>query len=96
MICLYLKYYVLFFALGEKIKQEEVMIVSIIQKILLAVTIIGGINWLLIGVFNFNLVYFITMENDIASRIIYSIVGICSIVNIALLFLHNRHHMEEF
>ena len=71
------------------------MIVSIIQKILLAVTIIGGINWLLIGIFDFNLVSFIFMENEVASRIVYSIVGICSIVNIALLFLHNRHHMDD-
>lgn len=72
------------------------MIVSIIQKILLVITIIGGINWLLIGIFDFNLVSYIFMENEVASRIVYSIVGICSVVNIALLFLHNRHHMDDF
>lgn len=72
------------------------MIVSIIQKILLVITIIGGINWLLIGIFDFNLVYYICMENQVASRVIYSIVGICSVVNIALLFLRNHHHMDDF
>jgi uncharacterized membrane protein YuzA (DUF378 family) len=71
------------------------MIVSIIQKVLLVITIIGGINWLLIGIFDFNLVSFIFMENAVASRIVYSIVGICSIINIALLFLRNRHHLDE-
>ena len=72
------------------------MIVSIIQKVLLVITIIGGINWLLIGIFDFNLVQYICMDNKVISRIIYSVVGIASIVNIALLFLHNRHHMDEF
>ena len=72
------------------------MIVSIIQKILLVITIIGGLNWLLIGIFDFNLVYYICMQNAVASRVIYSIVGLCSIINIALLFLRNRHHLDEY
>ena len=72
------------------------MIVSIIQKILLVITIIGGINWLLIGLFDFNLVSFIVMDHEVASRIIYSIVGIASIINIALLFLRNHHHVDDF
>ena len=71
------------------------MIVSIIQKVLLVITIIGGINWLLIGIFDFNLVSYIFMENEVASRIVYSIVGICSVINIALLFLSNRHHLDD-
>lgn len=63
---------------------------STIQKILLAVTIIGGINWLLIGVFDFNLVSFIFMDNAIASRIIYVVVGLSALVTIALLFMWNK------
>ena len=72
------------------------MIVSIIQKVLLVITIIGGINWLLIGIFDFNLVQYICMDNKVISRIIYSVVGIASIVNIALLFLRNNHHIDDF
>lgn len=68
---------------------------SIIQKILLAVTIIGGINWLLIGVFDFNLVSFIFMENAIASRIIYVVVGLSALVTIALLFMWNRDQFYD-
>ena len=71
------------------------MIVSIIQKVLLVITIIGGINWLLIGIFDFNLVQYICMDNKVISRIIYSVVGIASIVNIALLFLRNHHHLDD-
>ena len=69
-----------------KNKIKEVLILSVIQKILLVITIIGGINWLLIGIFDFNLVSFVFMENSIASRITYTIVGICSLINIALFY----------
>lgn len=68
---------------------------SIIQKILLAVTIIGGINWALIGLFDFNLVSFIFMDNTIVTRIVYTVVGFSALINIALLFLHNDHHLSE-
>jgi uncharacterized membrane protein YuzA (DUF378 family) len=68
---------------------------SIIQKVLLIVTIIGGINWLLIGIFDFNLVYWLLMENSVASRVVYSIVGLCALGNIILLFLRNDHHLDD-
>ena len=71
------------------------MIVSIIQKVLLVITIIGGINWLLIGVFDFNLVSFLFMENALASRIIYVLVGLSALVTIALLFMWNNDHYYD-
>lgn len=58
-----------------------------LQKICLVFTIIGAINWGLIGIFNFNLVESI-FGNDMLSRIIYSIVGIAGLINIGLLFNH--------
>lgn len=61
-------------------------IVSIEQKIALIFTIIGGLNWGLVGFFNFNLVDFIFNAGSVMSRIIYSIVGICAIFNILLFF----------
>ncbi len=45
----------------------------------LTITIIGAINWGLIGFFNFNLVSFLFGSGSIISRIIYAIVGICGI-----------------
>ena len=61
-------------------------IVSIAQKNALIFTIIGGLNWGLVGFFNFNLVDFIFNAGSVMSRIIYSIVGICAIFNILLFF----------
>ena len=57
-----------------------------LQKICLLLTIIGAINWGLIGIFDFNLVDTIFGTGSILSRIIYSLVGIAGLVNIYLLF----------
>ena len=59
-----------------------------LQKIALIFTIIGAINWGLIGFFDFNLVASLFEEASLVSRIIYSIVGVCGIINIMLLFYH--------
>ena len=58
---------------------------NLIQKIALVFTIIGAINWGLIGLFNFNLVESI-FGTYMLSAIIYMIVGIAGIINIMLLF----------
>lgn len=58
----------------------------ILQKIALVLTIIGAINWGLIGLFDFNLVAALFEAESVISRIIYILVGLAGIVNIALLF----------
>ncbi len=57
-----------------------------LQKICLLLTIIGAINWGLIGIFDFNLVDTIFGTGAMLSRIIYSLVGIAGLINIYLLF----------
>jgi len=57
-----------------------------LQKVALIFTIIGAINWGLIGIFDFNLVSAIFGEASMLSRIIYTIVGITGLINIGLLF----------
>lgn len=59
---------------------------KIIDKIALALIIIGAINWGLIGLFNFNLVATIFGEMSIISRIIYGLVGLSGLWGIKLLF----------
>jgi len=60
---------------------------EILQKTCLVITIIGAINWGLIGIFDFNLVETIFGSNGI-SRIVYTLVGIAGLINIGLLFRH--------
>ena len=57
-----------------------------LQKICLLLTIVGAINWGLIGIFDFNLVATIFGDGTTLSRIIYSLVGIAGLINIYLLF----------
>lgn len=60
---------------------------SAIQRIALVLTIIGAINWGLIGFFQFDLVATIFGGQVFAlSRIIYGLVGIAGLVNLGLLF----------
>ena len=59
-----------------------------IQKICLVLTIIGAINWGLIGIFNFNLVTYIFGANGMLTTLIYILVGIAGIINIGILFNH--------
>lgn len=60
---------------------------STLQKICLAITIIGGINWGLIGLLDFNLVEAIFGQASVISRIIYSLVGLTSLINIGILLM---------
>ena len=63
-------------------------IMETLQKICLVLTIIGAINWLLVGLFNFNLVTTIFGTNDMLTNIVYILVGIAGIINIGILFNH--------
>ena len=51
---------------------------SVIQKIALIITIIGAINWGLIGIFDFNLVAFLFGNGSILSRVVYIFVFVKS------------------
>lgn len=57
---------------------------KIVYYIALTLVIIGAINWLLIGIFSFDLVATIFGNMSIISRIIYSLVGISGLISIGL------------
>ena len=60
---------------------------NILNKIFLALLIIGGLNWGLIGLFQFDLVATLFGGQDaVLSRIVYVLVGIAGLTNLALLF----------
>ena len=50
----------------------------------LTIVIIGAINWLLIGIFRFDLVAFLFGNLSWISRIIYTLVGLCGLYLISL------------
>lgn len=59
-----------------------------LEKLALIFTIIGAINWGLIGLFDFNLVSMIFGDGSLLSRIIYIIVGITGLINIGIFMMH--------
>ena len=64
------------------------VIMTTLQKICLVITIIGGLNWGLVGLLDFNIIDAIFTAGSVISRIIYSIVGITSIINIGILLMN--------
>lgn len=60
-----------------------------LHAITLALVIIGGINWGLIGLFDYNLVDAIFGTMSITSRIIYTLVGVAGLWAITF-FGYNR------
>ncbi len=57
-----------------------------ISKTLLALVIVGALNWLLVGLFKWNLVAAMFGEGSVLSRIVYVIVGLCGLYCVSLLF----------
>ena len=60
----------------------------LIDTIALVLTIIGAINWLLVGVFQFDIVAW--LFGGLLSRILYTIIGAAGVWCITLLFKNNR------
>lgn len=64
---------------------------EIIRKTALILTIIGALNWGLIGLFNLNLVTLL-IKSALINNIIYIIIGIASLVSITNLFHEKMTH----
>ncbi len=67
-------------------ERKEGKIMKALDKIALALIIIGAINWGLIGFFKFDLVAGIFGQMSVLSRIVYALVGISGLWGIKLLF----------
>ena len=57
---------------------------KVLYYIALTLVIIGALNWLLIGLFDFDLVATIFGTMSVLSRIIYILVGIAGLISIGL------------
>ncbi len=67
----------------------------IINKIALALAIIGALNWGLVGLFTFDLVAWICGgATTVVARIIYTLVAIAGIFCISMLFRRNDEITE--
>ncbi len=49
------------------------------RTIALILVIVGGLNWALVGLFNFDLVAAIFGDMSVVSRVVYTLVGLAAI-----------------
>ena len=54
-----------------------------LNKISLLLLIVGGLNWGLVGLFGFDLVATLFGEMSVLSRIVYILVGVSAVLQIA-------------
>ena len=59
---------------------------NILNKVTLLLLIVGGLNWGLVGLFNFDLVATIFGEMSLLSRTVYSLVGLSALWQLIPLF----------
>jgi len=50
-----------------------------IDVIVAVLLVVGGLNWGLVGLFNFDLVATLLGDMSAASRVVYSLVGLCAV-----------------
>lgn len=65
-------------------RNKEETHMKLFDNISLTLVIIGALNWLLIGVFRFDLVAFLFGNMTLLSRIVYILVGLCGLYLITL------------
>lgn len=59
---------------------------NVLDWICMILIVIGGLNWLLVGIFDFNLVSAIFGMTSIISRIIYILVGVAALYVVIFMF----------
>jgi uncharacterized protein len=69
--------------------------VGTIQRIALFLTIIGALNWGLIGFFGINIVSAIFGVNTFIERTIYGIVGIAGLLSLSTLFQTSKAYIKR-
>ena len=66
-----------------------------LDRISLILVIIGAINWLLVGLFSFDLVAYVCGgQTAVLSRVIYTLVGVAGLWCISLLFREREVERE--
>lgn len=65
-------------------REQPASWMSTVDWIAMALMIIGGINWGLVGALNFDLVAFLFGEQSVVSRVIYNAVGLAALYSLYL------------
>lgn len=55
-----------------------------LDLIVAVLLVVGGVNWGLVGILNFNLVATIFGDTTMLSRLVYAIVGLCALYQVMM------------
>ena len=67
---------------------------TMFYKVCLILAIVGGVNWGLIGLFDFNLVSWL-LGTGMAARVVYGLVGVCALLSVPILFKWNEPYRVD-
>ncbi len=62
--------------------------ISVLGTIAYVLLVVGGLNWGLVGAFDFNLVSFLFGEGTLIARIVYMLVGLSAIASVFMVIAH--------
>ncbi len=69
---------------------------NMMDRIALILTVVGGVNWGLVGIFRFDLVAWLCGgQATILARVIYTLVAVCALWCMALIFRDREEFREE-
>jgi len=68
---------------------------SIFQKLVLVIAIIGAVVLGMIGLFSFNLIEFLFGEMTFLTRILYTVIGLSGVIALTSLS-ERRHHRASY
>lgn len=67
---------------------------NIIQKTALVLTIVGALNWGLVGLFDFDLVAALFGDMSVFTRVLYVLIGLAALINVAIFFVDLNHSRD--
>lgn len=69
--------------------------VTVMDKIALCLLVVGGLNWGLVGIFDFDLIAWAFGSGAVLSRILYILVAVAALWCISLLFRRTESMSAE-
>lgn len=69
--------------------------VTVMDKIALCLLVVGGLNWGLVGIFDFDLIAWTFGSGAVLSRILYILVAVAALWCISLLFRRTESMSAE-
>jgi uncharacterized protein len=66
-----------------------------IDWIMIVLLVVGGLNWGLVGIFNFDLVAKIFGDASAMARIVYSLVGLAAVYSVVVLPMRSSERLSN-